>query len=587
MTTGAGRNPPRRGVFPPLPDDLEHRLGLPMAEDNPLGFTAVLAADELAEVLEAGERVLDDYGLNAEFVPAGHGGRLSGLDRMVYVLRTACRRDPVLGLGYGMSSLMAAVNVWTSGSRRQQERVAELLLGNRKLACAFHELEHGNDLARAEFVATPSGAPGADSFVLSGRKQVIGNVERADAIVLFARTGQGPGSRSHSLLLLDMATLPRDGYRYLPRFHTSGLRGMALGGIEFLNCPVPASSVVGVEGHALETALRAFQITKVALPGSSAGILDTALRTAVRFTLGRRLYGRKVADLPYPRGILGDAFADLLVSDCFAMSVTRALHVLPGEGSTPTAAVKLLVPTVLVEATKRLSALLGAQFYLRSGEYSMMQKLVRDSQPSAFVHASRSACRMSILPQLPLLARRGWSSGVPAPAQVFRPGGSLPPLRFEELSLSSRGQDHLGASLLALAGKLPGGSAAHREVQSLVDLFAGEWSRLSEACSGLPPRELTVTASPLSYRLADRYALLLAAGCCVGVWLESQDGADPFLRHPSWLIAVLTRLAARLGRPRQAIPDHVQSHLFGELLRRYHDSRAFDLSGQQLMEWHP
>ncbi|KOG86370.1 hypothetical protein ADK38_31440, partial [Streptomyces varsoviensis] len=73
---------------------------------HPLGFTAVLEADERAEMFADGESALDAYGLNAEFVPVAHGGRLTRVDHLVEIMRTVYRRDPCLGLGYGFSSFI-------------------------------------------------------------------------------------------------------------------------------------------------------------------------------------------------------------------------------------------------------------------------------------------------------------------------------------------------------------------------------------------------------------------------------------------------------------------------------------------------
>jgi alkylation response protein AidB-like acyl-CoA dehydrogenase len=565
----------------PGPEELERRLGEPWDKDNPLGFDAVLSADEQAEILSAGERELDAYGMGAEFVPVEQGGRLSRLDRLIDVTRTVVRRDPVLGFGYGTSSLMAAVNVWTSGTPGQRRTVADLLLEGGRLACAFHELAHGNDLTHAAFTA----ARHTGGLLLNGRKQVVGNLQRADAMVLFARTGHGQGSRSHSQLLIDKAALPSDGFRYLPRHHTSGLRGMELGGMEFINCPLPADTVVGAPGQGIETALRAFQVTRIAVSGMTVGVLDTALRTSVRFADGRRLYGRTVADLPYPRSILADAFADLLLADCFTVVAARAAHILPRETAMTAAAVKYLVPMVLAESAVRLSNMVGAQFYLRQGDHALMQKLVRDVQPAAIVHASRATCLMTLLPQLPGAAKRSWLSGEQAPAEVFRPGGDLPALSFDQLAVGSNGMDRLGASLLAAADELSGDPAHDPELRRLAEFLGAELRELARACATLPRSELSVSASRRSYRLAHRYAVLLAASSCLNVWRNVRGGADDFLSHPGWLIAVLTRLADRLDRGRWRVPPHVGRYMYEELASRYGDSTSFDLANRRLSAW--
>ncbi|MBY8851179.1 acyl-CoA dehydrogenase, partial [Saccharothrix sp. MB29] len=307
--------------------DLRALLGSPWQEDNPLGFARVLDADERAEVVADAEVALDRFALNAEFVPVAEGGRLARLDDLVEVMREVYRRDGSLGLGYGASSLIAAVNVWTAADAAQRAEVAKVLLANRKIACAYHELDHGNDMAGTEFAAVPADR----GFLLTGRKEVVTNVQRADALVVLARTEPGRGPRTHSQLLVDKAGLPADGFSYLPRFDSTGLRGVQLGGIRFDDCPVAADAVLGTRGHGLETAIRSFQVTRLGLPAMATGLLDTALRATLRHVRPRVLGGRSVADIPHVRAVLAGVFADLLMCEVFAAVAARALLLLPGE----------------------------------------------------------------------------------------------------------------------------------------------------------------------------------------------------------------------------------------------------------------
>ncbi|RKH22340.1 acyl-CoA dehydrogenase, partial [Corallococcus sp. CA031C] len=416
-------------VDPTSVEALEQRLGDPWDDANPVGFSQVLAADERGELLDAGEHLLDTFGLGAEFVPVSEGGRLASLPRLISLMRAVFRRDPCLGLGYGASSLIASVNVWTAGTASQRDTVADLLLRKRKLACGYYELAHGNDLARVEFEALPSG----DGLLLNGTKQVISNIHRADAVVLFARTQAGTGSRNHSQVLVDLTRAPRDRVTHLPRFRTTGMRGVPLGGVTFRDCPVPSDGVLGTPGQGLETALKSFQVTRVALPGMFQGIVDTGLRTTLQASKTRTVYGRAVTDLPQTRSVLADTFADLLLCDAFTTVAARGVHLLPREASLTTAAVKFLVPRVLMDAMGRLSSVLGARFYLRDGDTAVFQKLLRDLQPVGFGHLARVAGQMTLLPQLPLLARRGWAQPSPAPDALFRLDAPLPPLPFDKL----------------------------------------------------------------------------------------------------------------------------------------------------------
>ncbi|MDH2390772.1 acyl-CoA/acyl-ACP dehydrogenase [Streptomyces sp. HNM0663] len=557
--------------------ELERRFGDPADPDNPLGLDALLAADERSELLAEAEAELADFRLNAEFTPQELGGRLERIDTLGRVLRTVFRRDASLGLGYGATTFLAAVAVWAAGAPRQQRRVADLLLGGGRLAIAYHELAHGNDFVRNEFRARPVDG----GFVLDGVKQVINNVERAEALVLFSRTDEGPGSRSHSVLLVEKDRMPPDRYRYLPRYETVGVRGCQNAGIEFTDCPVGADALVGRLGDGVELALRSFQITRSVVPSMILGCGDTALRTAVGFALDRRLYHRSVLDIPHARATLTGAFTDLLISDCLALAATRAVHLLPDATSVYAAAVKYLLPKLLTETAYDLSIVLGANFYVRDGTYGAFQKHVRDLPMISLGHAGTAACQATIIPQLPRLARTAWFTGKAAPEGLFRVRDPLPPLDPARLALVA-GSDALVATLDGAAEQFTGQDAARageyaEALSALAAALEQELRSLQTECRDMPPKDRTVLASPKAYAVADRYTLLLAGAACLGVWRCQEPADDAFLASPAWLAAALTRLVKRLGRPLPALPEGWDGRLLDEVLGRYHESRSYDL----------
>ncbi|MGW0560032.1 acyl-CoA dehydrogenase family protein [Streptomyces sp. NPDC003016] len=553
--------------------ELEERLGDPTDESNEVSYTRLLEADEAAEISGPGERILDELVLNADFVPRAHGGRLERIDTLVRVMRQVFRRDVSLGLGYGVTSFMAGVNVWTAGTEAQRERLARLMLGGGKVSVAYHELAHGNDFVRNEFEAGPAPDGG---YLLNGAKQVINNADRADAWVLFSRTSPAPGSRSHSVFLAERAGLDADSYRVLPRYGAVGVRGCHLTGLDFTDTRVPASALVGETGKGVELALKAFQITRSAVPGMALGAADTSLRTVVRFALGRQLYRKSVMEIPHARATLSGAFLDLLICDSLSLAATRAVHLLPEETSVYAAAAKYLVPKVLNDAMHELSIVLGARFYVREGEFGIFQKHLRDLPVLSLGHAGSAACQATIIPQLSRLARRAWFSGDPAPDALFQPRGDLPDVPFDRLTLAS-GRDGLSASLVAAVDELPSGSPQERAVHGFALKMMDELRQLQEASLTLAPENRTALASPATFALADRYAVLLAAASVIGVWRQAAGGDDPFLADPAWLAAALHRLARRLGQQPPALPESVDARVHEEVLRRFHRRSSYDL----------
>ncbi|HZU55679.1 MAG TPA: acyl-CoA dehydrogenase [Actinocrinis sp.] len=592
MNLGTVSSPP---AAPPLgaqarADDLERRFG-PMADPaNPLGLEAVLTADDHWEVLGEAEALLDDFGMGAEFVPARLGGRFERLDLLGRTLRPVFRRDPSLGFGYGLSSFIAAAPVWFAGTDAQQRWVADLLLSGGRIAVARRGEPHANDFVRDEIAADVM----PDGFLLNGTKTVIANADRARGLVVFARVDDRPTARSHSLLLLDRERLPAECVEDLPRYPTVGMRGCHFGGLEIVECPVPADCVIGEPYGALELSLRSSLLIRGLVPATLIACGDTALRTAVRYAVDNRRGGAPLRT-PHARAVVVGAFLDLLLSDCLTLVAARAAHLLPDRMSASAAAAAYLAPKVLTESCDDLTVILGDAQYHRFGAYGMFQKQLRDIPVMGLGHAGSAARQATIIPQLPLFARADPAGSKQPPVNLFRASDPLPPLELGELEVLGEA-DPLAASLPGairelLGGDVPGVDEAERAaLREVAGHFDRELSDLRKACAALAGRGHETLSTPFSYALADRYALLCAAAACLGVWraqTDHCDGAgnstgDPFLADPAWLLCALGRIGGRLGLPATKLPAASSQRLLDEVFARFTGERSYDLYNSPL-----
>ncbi|MFJ9646087.1 acyl-CoA dehydrogenase family protein [Streptomyces sp. NPDC101206] len=556
---------------------LEALLGDPHDPANPHGIAALCAADRRGEPPAETELLLTRAGLAAEFVPAEFGGRLTRADLLAKVLRPVFRRDLALGFGFGITSLFATAAVWAAGSERQRERTAGLLLGGGRASIVHHELAHANAILRDELTATPR--PGG--YTLGGRKGVIMNASRSGAWVVYARTAPERGPRSHSVLLLDPASLPEDGVRRLPRVPTPGMRGGLFSGLEFAQCPVGDDTLVGRPGEGVALALRTFQVNRCLIPGVAIAAADTVLRSAVRAaSTGRTAPVARRWHRP-----LAGVFADLLACDSMATVALRSLSLLPERAHILAAAVKYVVPDLLREDLEELATVLGAHGYEHgSGQYGSLDKLVRDLPVAGLGHAGTAACHAVIVPQLRTLAERSWFRSEEPPPGLFRSSTDLPALDYRLLDIAG-GEDFLSASLVGAAARLAATRGVGGQMALLSDLadgFVGELRALHAACTALPT-DRTALTDPSVVILSDRYALLQAAAAVLGTW-EAQDGTDAFLADPAWAVLALTRLAGRLGIAVPELPAGCLQQVLDELVRRYRAGRSCDLDGSELSQ---
>jgi alkylation response protein AidB-like acyl-CoA dehydrogenase len=564
---------------------LERYLGNPHDSDAPLSYVKVLKADEAAKMSETAEEYLDEWRLNEYFVPRELGGKFTRFDTMAEVLRPVFRRDFTLGLGYGVTSFMAAVNVWLSGSEKQKKQLADLLLQNEKVAVAYHELNHGNDFVRNELKALST----SEGFRLSGQKHVINNIERARSIVLFAQTSEQPGSRSHSLFLLDKNNLAKKDYSYLPRYRTVGVTGCQIGGIEFKETSIDRETLVGKLGSGVETALKAFQITRCVLPTMSVSVADTAIRTVLEFALKRQLYHKVVADLPHARSTLVNAFLDLLIVDCLSLSMTRGLHALPEQMSVYSSIVKYFVPSTIKQMLYDLSIVLGARFYLRDGEYGIFQKLLRDYPVVSFGHAGTTICQASVIPQLRFLARKSWGKPLEKPEQlpkIYDLSGDLPPFQPERLRISNNGEDDIIRSLKSLSIEglnLNDCSLSEHlieELRSQIELLNLQLEKLIEDVEKFHCDPQNTLSDLKAFKFVEKYAIILAATSCINTYSNNHHQAERFFKSGRWLVAALRRLLNKLSSSTNTIEDNIEfeEEILAEMSSRLNDNYSFTLS---------
>ncbi|MFI9290750.1 acyl-CoA dehydrogenase [Streptomyces gardneri] len=555
--------------------EIEDGLGDPWSPDNPVGLAAVLATDDSGESSVIGIRRFQNLGMPAEMVPAELGGRMAGVDLLGLVMRPFFRRDPALAFSHGFTPFLGAQMVWLNGDARQRSRMANVVLRGGMVGVACQRFEHESEFHAQEFTATWA----EDGMLrLNGSKGAINNAHTAELIVGFVSTGDG--ATDYSILMFDPASVPPSRVRALPRHRTTGVRGVQAAGLEFLDCPLPGESLVGTWGDGVALSLRAYPAVHAAFPSMAIGLADTALRSAVR-AAQERDYGTQgpVGDAS-ARSALAGTFADLLIADCLSLTAARSTHLLPEQCDVLAAVTKYIVPKIVGEALYDLSAVMGDAFHAESGHDAVFRKQLRDLSTITFGHVSSAICQSVIAPYLPALAFVDPDAAT-TPADLFRLEVPLPPLDGERLS-GFGGDDRLLDYLGHAAGQLPLALTGLPHADLLTGLVAGlceeaaEIRREAAALTG-DGGEDGLLFDTRSFPLSERYALLLAASACVGVWLNAGVGPDEFLDEPAWLVLALHRLLRRIGRSVPPLPREIEALTCEEVLARVRVPQSLDL----------
>ncbi|MEU9338006.1 hypothetical protein AB0D49_33410 [Streptomyces sp. NPDC048290] len=508
---------------------------------------------------EAPERVavaLRAYGFPAEFVPVAVGGRLQDAEELHQVVRTVLRRGLPEAAWHTLSGFPSAVRIWSGGSRGQQHRAAALLLRGDRMAPA------GGGPAPPHDTFTARTGPGG--LRLSAAAAAPAPPHGCHALVVTARHHMSRTGRDHTTLLLDPRDMPPGGHS-----RTLGW-----------------DAVVDEPGAGLELALRAARLTHGVHASAVIARFDSLLRGTIEPT---HATDRPEPAAPSGPGVLAGAFLDLLVSDCVTLCAARAIHLLPDWASVYAAAAGYLAERLLTETGHDLTTVLegrrlgGApryrRFAHRLGALTSPLWPTEDEVPAYAVLVARLPTR----PPGHVLTASDPRTRIPE--TLFQPDAPLPALDLARPAHCPRaaGTDAPLESLahhatrIEHAGDTATHPGCHAALSAQLDRLAGAITGLGEACAPLAAAGHKALLGPYARSLADRYALLVAAAACVGVWWQQRAHTRGFLAETCWLTAALHRIAGLLDTAPTEPPLSCLDRVHQEMLARFDGGLSYDL----------
>jgi len=208
-----------------------------------------------------------------------------------------------------------------AGSEPQKRRyVGRAASGEAIAAFALSEPDAGSDAAALAMRARRDGA----HYVLDGVKTWISNGGIADFYIVFARTGDAPGTKGISAFVVD-ADAP--GLFIRERIEIVAPHPMAT--LHFSGCRVPAANLLGNEGEGFKLAMRTLDIFRTGVAAAALGFARRALAEALGRARERKMFGQTLADFQMTQGKLADMATGI---DAAALLVYRAAWVRDVQG---------------------------------------------------------------------------------------------------------------------------------------------------------------------------------------------------------------------------------------------------------------
>ena len=194
------------------------------------------------------------------------------------------------GLGSGAISLFGSA----ANKERYLPRVAR---GEAIAAFALSEPQAGSDVAAMQCAAVRDG----ETYVLNGEKTWISNGGIADFYVVFARTGEAPGARGISALIVDADT---PGLEIAERIDLIAPHPLAR--LTFRDCRVPAAHRLGEAGQGFKVAMATLDVFRTSVAAAALGFARRAFDEAIAHASTRKMFGQTLADFQLTQAKLAE-----------------------------------------------------------------------------------------------------------------------------------------------------------------------------------------------------------------------------------------------------------------------------------------
>ena len=208
--------------------------------------------------------------------------------RALCIIReTLARHNGLADFAFAMQGLGSGAISLDGTAEQKQRYLSRVACGEAISAFALSEPDAGSDVAAMACEARVEG----DTVVLNGEKTWISNGGIADFYVVFARSGEAPGSRGISAFIVDADT---PGFEIAERIDVIAPHPLAR--LRFTNCRIPLTQRVGEAGQGFKVAMRTLDVFRTSVAAAALGFARRALDEGLQRAVSRKMFKGVLAD---------------------------------------------------------------------------------------------------------------------------------------------------------------------------------------------------------------------------------------------------------------------------------------------------
>jgi len=258
-------------------------------------------------------------GLYAANMPTEVGG--VGLDTVTWVLYEKELGHTSYILHYGCVARPSNILLACEGEQRERYLIPTVR-GEKTECLAMTEPDAGSDVRGMKTTAVLQGG----DFVLNGTKHFISHVDHADYVILFAATGEEDSPRGkRKLITAFLVDIGTPGFQVRPGYRNVSHRGYTNSILQFTDCRIPRSAVLGEVHRGFEVANTWLGATRLQVAATCLGRAERALDLAKQWAVDRVQFGQQIGKFQGVSFKLADMAVELRAAELLTLEAAWKL----------------------------------------------------------------------------------------------------------------------------------------------------------------------------------------------------------------------------------------------------------------------
>lgn len=325
--------------------------------------------DAVPDEIVADMRELGLFGIS---IPEKYGGLGLSMREEAGIVRELGRASLAFRSVIGTTVGIGSQGIVMDGTEEQKQQWLPRLASGQAIASfALTEPNAGSDAASILTTATLDG----DDYRLNGVKRYITNAPRAGVFTVMARSEpDNKGSSGISAFIVPAGT---PGMTFGKPEKKMGQRGTVITDVNFDDCRVPASSIIGLlPGKGFKTAMKVLDRGRIHISALATGMSERLIEESVQYATQRVQFGERISEFQLVQGMLADCRTEAYAARCMVEDVARRYDA--GEPvSTDVACTKYFATEAVGRIADRAVQIHGGAGYMNASKVERFYRDVR------------------------------------------------------------------------------------------------------------------------------------------------------------------------------------------------------------------